>query len=123
MAAEKEKYCISHDLLGGLLSDLGAGSIAELMEKSEKEKAMRNKLAELLEEAEGLVNNDRPSLEAVAEYLIAHGVTIPERCKDCAREGTEKCPMVHRDPIFGNLYSETRPMGYCSYGERRPDEN
>jgi hypothetical protein len=37
---------------------------------------MREKLIELLEEAEGLVNNDVPSLEQIADHLIAHGVTI-----------------------------------------------
>lgn len=45
------------------------------------------------------------------------------RCKDCAKEGTEQCPMVHRDSMFGNLYAETKPMGFCSYGERKSDEN
>ena len=40
---------------------------------------MREKLIELLEEAEGLVNNDEPSLEQIADYLIAHGVTVPVR--------------------------------------------
>jgi hypothetical protein len=40
---------------------------------------MREKLIELLEEAEGLVNNDEPSLEQIADYLIAHGVTIKDR--------------------------------------------
>lgn len=38
----------------------------------------REKLIELLEEAEGLVNNDVPSLEQIAGYLIAHGVTVQE---------------------------------------------
>lgn len=36
----------------------------------------REKLIELLEEAEGLVNNDVPSLEQIADHLIANGVTI-----------------------------------------------
>lgn len=41
-------------------------------------------------------------------------------CADCVLEGTENCPMVHRDPMLGNLYC-TFPAngGYCSYGERR----
>ena len=37
MATKKEKYCISHDLLGGVLSDLGVRSIEELMEKTMEE--------------------------------------------------------------------------------------
>ena len=45
----------------------------------EKGKTMREKLIELLEEAEGLVNNDEPSLEQIADHLISHGVTIQDR--------------------------------------------
>lgn len=37
---------------------------------------MRNKLAELLEEAGGLINNDMPTLEQMADYLIEHGVIV-----------------------------------------------
>lgn len=42
------------------------------------------------------------------------------RCADCVLEGTGNCPMVHRDPILGNLYC-TFPAngGYCSKGVRR----
>ena len=47
---------------------------------------MREKLIELLEEAEGLVNNDEPSLEQIADHLIAHGVTIQDREIDCNYE-------------------------------------
>lgn len=38
---------------------------------------MRNKLAELLEEASGLINNDLPTVEQMADYLIEHGVIVP----------------------------------------------
>lgn len=38
---------------------------------------MRDRLIELLEEAEGQVNNDVPSLEMIADYLVANGVIIP----------------------------------------------
>lgn len=41
----------------------------------------RDKLIELIEQAEGLKNNDFPSVEEIADYLIAHGVTVQE----CAR--------------------------------------
>ena len=40
----------------------------------------RDRLIDLLEQAEGQVNNDVPSLEMIADYLIAKGVTIPP-CK------------------------------------------
>ena len=37
---------------------------------------MKEKLTQLLYEAEGKVNNDLPRLEQIAEYLIKHGVTV-----------------------------------------------
>ena len=37
---------------------------------------VREKLVELLEEAEGLVNNDYPTLEQMSDHLIANGVTF-----------------------------------------------
>lgn len=41
---------------------------------------MRDRLIELLEQAEGLKNNDIPSLEEKADYLLANGVIVPP-CK------------------------------------------
>ena len=38
----------------------------------------RDRLIELIERAEGLKNNDFPSVEEIADYLIAHGVTVQE---------------------------------------------
>lgn len=38
---------------------------------------MRDRLIELLEQAEGLKNNDMPSLEEEADYILANGVIIP----------------------------------------------
>lgn len=37
---------------------------------------MRDRLIELLSEAEGQINNDLPTVEQVADYLIEHGVTV-----------------------------------------------
>lgn len=41
---------------------------------------MRDRLIELLYEAEGQVNNDIPSVEQIADYLLANGVIVPP-CK------------------------------------------
>ena len=41
---------------------------------------IRDRLANLLYEADGQVNNDIPSLEMIADYLIANGVIVPP-CK------------------------------------------
>lgn len=40
----------------------------------------RDKLIELIEQAEGLKNNDFPSVEEIADYLLANGVIVPP-CK------------------------------------------
>lgn len=37
---------------------------------------MRNRLIELLYEAEGQVNDDLPTVEQVADYLIGRGVIV-----------------------------------------------
>lgn len=37
---------------------------------------MKEKLTELLYEAEGQINNDLPTVEQIADYLIEHGVTV-----------------------------------------------
>ena len=42
---------------------------------------MRNKLAELLSEAEGQINNDLPSVEQIADYLIEHDVIVKGEVK------------------------------------------
>lgn len=39
---------------------------------------MKNRLAELLAEAEGQINNDLPTVEQMADYLIEHGVIVKE---------------------------------------------
>lgn len=38
---------------------------------------MKDRLASLLSEAEGLVNNDLPTVEQIADYLLANGVIVP----------------------------------------------
>ena len=46
----------------------------------------RGKLIELLESAESAVywsGSDKGFIEKIADHLIANGVTIPVRCKDC----------------------------------------
>ena len=37
---------------------------------------MRDRLIELLYKAEGTVNNDLPTVEQIADYLLGHGVTV-----------------------------------------------
>ena len=58
-------------------------------------------------------------LEIEADFLIANGVTIPVRCKDCKHwcEDTLSC-------MCGNHYDDNwYGEDFCSYGERRTDVN
>ena len=58
----------------------------------------RDRLIELIEQAEGQINNDMPSIEQIADYLLANGVIVPP-CKvgdtvyyvDDFTEETEEC--------------------------------
>jgi hypothetical protein len=44
---------------------------------------MRDRLIDLLEEAEGQVNNDYPTVEMIADYLVAKNVVVlPCNCND-----------------------------------------
>jgi hypothetical protein len=78
---------------------------------------MRKKLIELLCEfhlnTNGHICDGCGSLYAekvcadIADHLIANGVTIPTRCKDCAKE-------------WCYLRQELGPEGFCSAGEMKP---
>lgn len=61
---------------------------------------MREKLIELLMQAK--IGWTKAEL---ADHLIANGVTIPTRCKDCKKE-------------WCYLRQELGPEGFCSAGER-----
>lgn len=57
----------------------------------------------------------RMSIEAGADYLIANGVAIPVRCKNCKN---------WEDGYFGyctKLHTAMDYDGFCSNGERRTD--
>ena len=88
----------------------------------------REKLIELIKEGDG--GYDFVSVELIADHLIANGVTIPVRCKDCWKRGNpNECPMceeqehdVYEDGYF--MYTEhevidhTRDDDFCHFGER-----
>lgn len=49
---------------------------------------MREKLIELLDRATEKFRFDAwENTDKIADFLIANGVTIPVRCKDCSQEG------------------------------------
>ena len=75
---------------------------------------MREKLIELLWEYDQM-RMMRMSIEECVDKLIANGVTIPVRCKDCAvpHNRFTGCP---------NLNGLIPPQDFfCAYGERRTD--
>lgn len=56
------------------------------------------------------------------EYLIANGVTIPVRCKDCKH--WKKCESSLIGEVMcctgqGSVYIQKGADDFCSYGERR----
>ena len=80
----------------------------------------RDRLLDLLEQAEGQVNNDVPSLESIADYLIANDVVPVVKCKNCIyNKGQLPVPdsniiRCHREmPKLRSLND------FCSYGERK----
>ncbi len=62
---------------------------------------MKDRLIDLLEEAEGQINNDLPPLEAVADYLIEHGVIVP--------------PCKVGDTVYEIIPKCSAPWNYCAY--------
>lgn len=90
---------------------------------------MRKKLFELLtHENSPLFMVFGDNVEGLVDYLIANGVTIPVRCKDCTSYHS------YGSNLDGGLVSWGKCMkidmdvdmpanGYCCYGERRPDVN
>ena len=63
---------------------------------------MKDRLASLISEAEGLVNNDLPTVEQIADYLLANGVIVPP-CSEPISRGHEK---------GGEWKKTTEPMGW-----------
>ena len=83
-------------------SVIHTGTLRTLEQTTEKGEPMREKLIEILDQA-GTMRQFPGSL---ARILIENGVTIPVRCKDCAKE-------------WCYLRQELGADGYCSSGERK----
>ena len=73
---------------------------------------MREKLIELIDQY-----YSDPRIQSFEDHLIANGVTIPVRCKDCKHfwesfSGTHSCKL-HKG-LVGTKYDT-----FCSHGERK----
>lgn len=57
----------------------------------------------------------------LADFLIANGVTIPVRCKDCKHY--MEYPTTKRMCCYVHLLTphHMQPEHFCSYGERKTD--
>ncbi len=63
---------------------------------------------------------ERPSItESFVDILIANGVTIPVRCKECKHYRHPFC--LINDNKHGWL-THVLPDHFCSYGERKTDD-
>ena len=80
---------------------------------------MREKLIELLRYVQYLGGLE----EKIADHLIANGVTIPVRCKECKHneDCIRRIQFWGRNPVLELNTSEYHPIDFCSYGERRTD--
>lgn len=61
-----------------LFADIDDLIDCDFEQSEDKDNDDRDKLIELIEQAEGLKNNDFPSVEEIADYLLANGVTVQE---------------------------------------------
>lgn len=95
---------------------------------------MKEKLIKLLYEAKGKSVDAElfedasyaQQLEIEADFLIAKGVTIPVRCRDCVHwyepEGT--CLKIYSDgAVSAYAWQFRKPDDFCSYGERKDNDN
>ena len=94
----------------------------------------REKLSNLVNESllKAYWYDDYPNSDDMAKYLIANGVTIPVRCKDCKHKTVTSDGMVCECAlptkrmqdyyIYGStILARVEPDAFCSYGERRTD--
>ena len=93
---------------------------------------MREKLIELLDKVqdygtkntyeEHSITVESKNNEIVADHLIANGVTIPVRCKDCKHwsDGVRGCTDHVKCCKIG--FYMVGENGYCVYGEKITDD-
>ena len=91
---------------------------------------MREKLIELLETAAdpldvAVCGEVLVSTSKIADHLIANGVTIPVRCKDCKYYTEEefRCdhPELNWEVECYDHWIDCNPDDFCSKGERRSE--
>lgn len=75
----------------------------------------RDKLIELMEQAYFC------SIENLADHLIASGVTLPVRCKDCKHNNESRA--IGESGMWCDYWgTDPDPDDFCRWGERRSDD-
>ena len=81
---------------------------------------MREELIGLLDRITAKFRFDAwENTDKIADFLIANGISIPVRCKDCKRRNTVLCPVESSWEDYP--WKNTEDNDYCSYGERRKE--
>ena len=80
---------------------------------------IRERLIDLLEQADGQANNDIPSLEMIVDYLIKNGIVPVVKCKDCKYYKPYVKPVEDFDGECIARECETDENEFCSYGARK----
>ena len=75
---------------------------------------MREKLIELLQTSPMDIVGNHP-IGSLADWLIANGVTIPVRCKDCTEYNGHRYCRYTEIVVLDN--------DFCSYGERKDNDS
>ena len=83
---------------------------------------MREKMIELLDAVhrKPLGKEYRERLGTIADALIANGVTIPVRCKECQNRDDITGECRHPKAVGWDVLMP-EDDDFCSYGERRTD--
>ena len=83
---------------------------------------MREKLIELV-----LRMDITDNVGNIVDFLIANGVTIPVRCKDCKHLTVYNSPTLYaycqKTHLRFEPFKEDTRTHYCSYGERKTDDD
>ena len=84
---------------------------------------MREKLIEVMKDTRANAAWHKWNYEESADYMIANGVTIPVRCKECKcrHEETGFCEEHSRFDSFGMDWNMFAEDDFCSYGERKTE--
>lgn len=86
---------------------------------------MRENLIELIRKADKEDHESQTQdvhYAFMADFLIANGVTIPVRCKECKYCIDTPASYTNIACSKGVNWRAVEPNHFCSYGERRTDE-